>query len=32
MPRVLTQNIKAEPDRFGVVVRARTLPQVGLEE
>lgn len=30
--RVLTPRIKVEPDRFEVVVRARTLPQVGLEE
>ncbi|WP_307070999.1 FtsK/SpoIIIE domain-containing protein [Streptomyces sp. B3I8] len=31
-PRVLTPKIKVKPDRFGVIVRARTLPQVGLEE
>ncbi|WP_406730112.1 FtsK/SpoIIIE domain-containing protein [Streptomyces sp. NBC_01794] len=31
-PRVLTPRIKVTPDRFGVVVRAKTLPQVGLEE
>ncbi|MFH8223143.1 hypothetical protein ACH4C2_27885 [Streptomyces sp. NPDC018057] len=31
-PRVLTPKIKVTPDRFGVIVRARTLPQVGLEE
>ncbi|MFI7342947.1 cell division protein FtsK [Streptomyces sp. NPDC050085] len=31
-PRVLTPRIKVTPDRFGVVVRARTLPKVGLEE
>ncbi|MFH9735366.1 hypothetical protein [Streptomyces sp. NPDC017260] len=31
-PRVLTPRIKVKPDRFGVIVRARTLPQVGLEE
>ncbi|MBT2390619.1 cell division protein FtsK [Streptomyces sp. ISL-1] len=31
-PRVLTPRIKVTPDRFGVIVRARTLPQVGLEE
>ncbi|WP_240926209.1 FtsK/SpoIIIE domain-containing protein [Streptomyces sp. JB150] len=30
--RVLTPRIKVKPDRFGVIVRARTLPQVGLEE
>ncbi|MGG8409071.1 hypothetical protein ACM614_21980, partial [Streptomyces sp. 12297] len=28
-PRVLTPRIKVTPDRFGVIVRARTLPQVG---
>ncbi|QKW25046.1 cell division protein FtsK [Streptomyces seoulensis] len=31
-PRVLTPKIKVKPDRFGVIVRARTLPQVGVEE
>ncbi|MFJ2649654.1 cell division protein FtsK [Streptomyces sp. NPDC087420] len=31
-PRVLTPRIKVKPDRFGVVVRAKTLPKVGLEE
>ncbi|WP_330344041.1 hypothetical protein OHA09_07290 [Streptomyces longwoodensis] len=31
-PRVLTPKIKVKPDQFGVIVRARTLPQVGLEE
>ncbi len=31
-PRVLTPKIKVKPDQFGVMVRARTLPQVGLEE
>ncbi|ELS53639.1 hypothetical protein [Streptomyces viridochromogenes] len=31
-PRVLAPRIKVKPDRFGVIVRARTLPQVGLEE
>ncbi|MFI1291039.1 cell division protein FtsK [Streptomyces sp. NPDC020792] len=31
-PRVLTPRIKVKADRFGVIVRARTLPQVGLEE
>ncbi|MFI1508676.1 cell division protein FtsK [Streptomyces sp. NPDC020597] len=31
-PRVLTPKIKVTPDRFGVIVRARTLPRVGLEE
>ncbi|WP_385645498.1 cell division protein FtsK [Streptomyces sp. SudanB91_2054] len=31
-PRVLTPKIKVTPDRFGVIVKARTLPQVGLEE
>jgi S-DNA-T family DNA segregation ATPase FtsK/SpoIIIE len=31
-PRVLTPRIKVKPDRFGVVVRAGTLPKVGLEE
>ncbi|MEV7879134.1 cell division protein FtsK [Streptomyces microflavus] len=31
-PRVLTPRIKVAPDQFGVIVRARTLPQVGLEE
>ncbi|WP_316741015.1 FtsK/SpoIIIE domain-containing protein [Streptomyces sp. MK7] len=31
-PRVLTPRIKVKPDRFGVIVRARTLPRVGLEE
>ncbi|GAT85230.1 cell division protein FtsK [Streptomyces sp. F-3] len=31
-PRVLTPKIKVKPDRFGVIVRARTLPRVGLEE
>ncbi|MFJ8795558.1 FtsK/SpoIIIE domain-containing protein [Streptomyces sp. NPDC102462] len=31
-PRVLTPKIKVTPDRFGVTVRARTLPRVGLEE
>jgi DNA segregation ATPase FtsK/SpoIIIE, S-DNA-T family len=29
---VLTPRIKVKPDRFGVIVRARTLPQVGLKE
>lgn len=29
---MLTPRIKVKPDRFGVIVRARTLPQVGLEE
>ncbi|MFE9797028.1 cell division protein FtsK [Streptomyces goshikiensis] len=31
-PRVLTPRIKVKPDRFGVIVRAKTLPKVGLEE
>ncbi|MFD3555084.1 cell division protein FtsK [Streptomyces goshikiensis] len=31
-PRVLTPRIKIKPDQFGVIVRAKTLPQVGLEE
>ncbi|MGW2141920.1 hypothetical protein ACWCW2_39265 [Streptomyces sp. NPDC001773] len=31
-PRVLTPKIKVKPDPYGVIVRARTLPQVGLEE
>jgi hypothetical protein len=31
-PRVLTPKIKVKPDQYGVIVRARTLPQVGLEE
>ncbi|MGW5611646.1 FtsK/SpoIIIE domain-containing protein [Streptomyces sp. NPDC003753] len=31
-PNVLTPRIKVKADRFGVIVRARTLPQVGLEE
>ncbi|MGY5007209.1 FtsK/SpoIIIE domain-containing protein [Streptomyces sp. 900105755] len=31
-PRVLTPRIKVKPDQFGVIVRARTLPKVGLEE
>jgi S-DNA-T family DNA segregation ATPase FtsK/SpoIIIE len=31
-PRVLTPRIKVKADRFGVIVRARTLPHVGLEE
>ncbi|OKI49088.1 cell division protein FtsK [Streptomyces sp. MJM1172] len=31
-PRVLTPRIKVKPDQFGVIVRARTLPQVGLDE
>lgn len=31
-PRVLTPKIKVKPDQFGVIVRARTLPQVGVEE
>ncbi|MEF2529210.1 MULTISPECIES: cell division protein FtsK [Streptomyces] len=31
-PRVLTPKIKVKPDQFGVIVRAKTLPQVGLEE
>lgn len=31
-PRVLTPKIKVKPDRFGVIVRAKTLPQVGVEE
>lgn len=31
-PRVLTPKIKVKPDPYGVIVRAKTLPQVGLEE
>ncbi|MFE7558500.1 cell division protein FtsK [Kitasatospora sp. NPDC057500] len=31
-PRVLVPRIKVKPDRFGVVVRAKCLPKVGLEE
>ncbi|MFG2670282.1 hypothetical protein [Streptomyces sp. NPDC048445] len=31
-PRVLTPRIKVKPDPFGVIVQARTLPKVGLEE
>jgi DNA segregation ATPase FtsK/SpoIIIE, S-DNA-T family len=31
-PRVLTPRIKVKPDQFGVIVRAKTLPKVGLEE
>jgi S-DNA-T family DNA segregation ATPase FtsK/SpoIIIE len=31
-PRVLTPRIRVKADRFGVIVRARTLPRVGLEE
>ncbi|MEU3188118.1 hypothetical protein ABZ707_28560 [Streptomyces sp. NPDC006923] len=31
-PRVLTPKIKVKPDRFGVIVRAKTLPAVGVEE